>query len=329
MSKLSKNVLKKIKQEHSQPIPRWHFIAKNIGCWSITAILGCLGIIATMLIFYFATNLDILDLVLESPHLFPKLFLLGMPFTWLVLALSLAFFAGYSAGKTNKGYKHTFVQYLGIFLVAQVLVGGLLSQTSMAEEVETKLSRNIQFFETISHKKERLWGQPEMGLLRGRIQEIKDENWIILAHKQEEWTLQISEETEIPEGQSFEVGHHIRAQGEVGNLADRVFEASKIIPMEGRIREFREKMRNDFEHLPEAKRKSVRNRLKKNREARLHEVFKYMTPQQQIEAKERVIKEGPRALRDIIQNLPEETRKSLKKKNQANKERILKEAIDQ
>lgn len=279
-----------------------------------------------MLIFYFGTNLDILDLVLESPHMLLKLLLLGMPFAWLALSLGLAFFAGYSAGKTKKGYKHTFVQYLGGFLVAQVFIGGLLSQTSMAEEIETKLSRNIQFFETINHKKQRLWANPEMGMIGGRITEIKDDQWLIIAQKDEQWTIQLSEDTHIPSGEDFEVGKHIRAHGEVEDAKSRLFEAKRIIPMKGRMREFRERLQKDFGHLPEGKRKTVRKKLQKHRSGLIREAFQHMTPEQQNAAKDRIIDEGPQVMREIIDSLPEATKHAIKQKGHRTAKRIIEES---
>lgn len=105
MSKLKNRLLKEIKKNHVQPIPKGFFILKNLSIWGAFLIFELLGIFSIMFIFYFGKNLEIFSFILDAPRMLPKILFVGIPFFWLIFALGFIFFAGFSIGKTKKGYK--------------------------------------------------------------------------------------------------------------------------------------------------------------------------------------------------------------------------------
>ena len=280
MSKLSKNILKKIEKGEILPKPRWHFILKNLAIWSGALILLVLGILATMLIFYFLMNLELLGLVLEMPEIFPKIILLGLPGIWISFMFALSFLAGVSMQKTERGYKWSFLTILIGIILIQIAVGGVLAHTSFAEKVEKTLQRNIGT-RSLEERKARIWDIPENGLLSGEIINIELDQWNIRNRRGDEWEIIIEGRTELPPNMDIKKGDLIRARGEVLDETEKIFQAEKIFPMKGRQRDFHKLLQKQFPHL---------------------------SPDERNKIQKRIEKEGPPPFRKMLETLPEEER---------------------
>lgn len=302
MSKLSKNILKKIKKEEIAPIPRWHFVLSNLGIWAASLVLMVLGINATMLIFYFATNLEILDLIIEMPHVLPKIMLLGLPIFWILLMVGLAFFAGYSMQKTKRGYKHSFAQILTAVILIQLGLGGVLAETPLAGILESKLQNKIGF-ESLEQKKRKIWDLPEQGLFGGKVISMDEDLWRIRNREGEVWQVVIVEETALPENVEFGLGRPIRIKGEILDKDERVFQAREIFPLRGRHKEFERDFRKEFQHLPPAEREKIREKLKKDGPPHIRKFLESLPVEKRLEILDALKNKQPEERRAFFEKL--------------------------
>lgn len=262
MSKLKNRLLEKLKENHVQPIPKGVFMLKNFSIWGAFLLFEILGIFSIMFIFYFGENLEIFSFILDAPKMLPKILFVGIPFFWLVFAIGFIFFAGFSIGKTKKGYKLSrfWIFFAGVLI--PFVFGALLSQTAIAEKIERGVKQRIRLFEGLDQKKERLWQTPEHGFLSGKIKEISSVNqWIIVNFKRDEWTIRFTEKTILPNEIKFEIGQKIRIQGKLLDKDSKVFEAQKIFPFQGDRRHFRENMKNIMDRLPPEERDHFRENM--------------------------------------------------------------------
>lgn len=296
MSKLKNRLLENLKKNHVQPIPKSIFILKNLSIWMTFLIFELLGIFSIMFIFYFGKNLEIFSFILEAPKMLPKILFVGIPFFWLIFAIGFIFFAGFSIGKTKKGYKLSrfWIFFAGVLI--PFVFGAFLSQTAIAEKIERGVKKRVHVFEDLTRKKERLWQTPEHGFLGGKIKEISNVNqWIVVNFKKEEWTIQFTEKTILPNEIKFKVGQKVRIQGELLDIDSKIFEAQKIFPFKGDRRHFRENMKNIMDRLPPEERENFRknirqletNRSPENREL-LHQTMKEAMDQLPLEERRKI-----------------------------------------
>ena len=80
---LSKNVLKKIKEDKIEPKPKWIFSLRDLAFWAIFAISLVLGSISTSLIIFILRSND-WDLYKRLGHGLFKFVLITLPYFWLI-----------------------------------------------------------------------------------------------------------------------------------------------------------------------------------------------------------------------------------------------------
>lgn len=191
MTKLSDNIIGKIKCDHITPVPRWHFLLKSYTLWVLFVFSVILGSVSFSVAAHIAESgdLNLLD-HLQGNWLISAVMLL--PLFWLISLFFFALLAYLNWKCTKHGYcmRRRWIVMgsvaLSIFLGAFFYVVGLGSRTDLM------MSRVAPFYDQYKHKARRdLWQQPERGLLTGKIIDIDEEteklllrdengkNWIV------------------------------------------------------------------------------------------------------------------------------------------------------
>lgn len=239
-AKISKDVLAKIKKDHVKPKPKWEFLLKSGAVWTLcilTLILGALSVGITF--FLLKTNdWDIREELNQS--------LLGftietLPYIWIVLFALFAFLAYYNYRHTNRGYKVSFHKLTIIGVALSLSIGGGMYATGMAETVEDEVLERFPRYEKFHNQKhERMWNNPEKGLLAGTIVEKGEESISLEGFDGKKWNVTLTNLEEIqvnraPKKQRkkiqeklFETGNRIKLRGI--RIDENTFEAKGARP---------------------------------------------------------------------------------------------------
>lgn len=234
MGEIGKKVIEKIREEKIAPKPRWHFLLKDYFTWIMFVISIFIGALAfcTMLYVFFNNDWDLYKYLHTSVvgHI-----MLSIPYLWilfLILFLALAF---YNYKHTKDGYRHQAYMIMLLSIAGSALLGTFLHTLGMGEAIEDAAANAVPYYEKItccSHRKD-IWNQPAIGLLGGKITEIKDEqNFGLEDFQGTLWQVKEDSET-IERGPAMiKMGKEVKVIGE--EKEEGIFWAREIRPWRGK-----------------------------------------------------------------------------------------------
>lgn len=171
-NELSKKIVEKIKQENIQPKPKWHFLLKDWVIWIVggLAFVGGGIIFAVILYFYTTHDFELYHLMEESSV---AIYLKTVPYIWVLLLALFVFLADYQLRHTKDGYKYSLWKLFGVGMGASVVLGIGFYFIGANEIIEEQLEHEPLWLLEYTRPAMHSMGQPEEGLLVGKVLEVK------------------------------------------------------------------------------------------------------------------------------------------------------------
>ena len=108
MADISKETLKKIKEERIIPRPRWYFLSKNYFFWLMFLLTTILGSIASSMVLLLTGDVD-WDIFPYLGINLPKAILISLPYLWIILLFFFLYITYYNFSRTRTGYRYRFI----------------------------------------------------------------------------------------------------------------------------------------------------------------------------------------------------------------------------
>lgn len=180
MEKISKKTLEKIKQNKIGLRPKWFFKFKNYIFWSLFVLSILFGGLSVAALIYQYQKADSFSAYYYVHHSFLKAVILSLPYFWLIITLVFISLAIYDFYLTKKGYRFNVFFMFIISLILSLILGIVLFYSGIGGKIDEKLNQDFSFYRQINQQKEKIWNQPDRGLLAGKILEIKDQQIFVL-----------------------------------------------------------------------------------------------------------------------------------------------------
>lgn len=181
MTKLSEQIVGKIKCEHIAPVPRWHFLIKSYVFWGLFVASVILGSLSFGVIEHIAASGDF-DLIghLQGSVLTSTVMML--PYFWLSFLLLFALVAYYNWKHTKMGYRFKRRWVFLASLVLSFFFGSAFYALGFGKKIDLLMIKASPFYNKSKHDARiELWQQPDRGLLIGKIVEVNgDETGFIM-----------------------------------------------------------------------------------------------------------------------------------------------------
>ncbi len=168
MKDISREVLKKIKEERVTPVPRWHFVFRRsflVFLFVISIVVGGLG--SSVVIFQVA-HAD-WDLYQHLRHSLFEFSILVIPYFWLVFMVGFAFFAAFFFRRTGKGYRYRTSILVLLSVIVSLALGFALDRGGFSARFETIFQAHVPFYQRMQQYRRRICVCPEHGLISGEI----------------------------------------------------------------------------------------------------------------------------------------------------------------
>jgi hypothetical protein len=170
--------------------------------------------------------------IISRPRGFRILFL-SLPYIWFIIAGIFSVLAVSEFFKTRHGYKYKTRNVILSFIILMLMLGGLFHALGFCNSVENYLENYFPIYSRITKTQQKVWSQPEMGLLSGMI--IADDEAGCHCLRIRDWKKEI---WEVDYSKAF-VGPKVRKQkGEMIKILGTKkgglrFEAEEIRPWVG------------------------------------------------------------------------------------------------
>ena len=236
----TQKLLEKIQAEKIIPIPKWHFVLKNMFFWSIGIFCILLGVVAVSIVLdsVFSTETEILKGIMHS-HI--DFILSLVPFFWIFFAFLFLGFSYLGMSHTKKAYKYSPLTIWGASMLISITLGTGVYLSGYAEKIEHLIAKNIAFYHGNEERRKAHWNHPEKGFISGEIQEIflKKKELILRDWKQNFWKISYKNaEIKFPphlrnnktviEKKLLKKGQKIKIQGKISGTSPQAFEAETI-----------------------------------------------------------------------------------------------------
>ncbi len=225
MSKLSSNILKKIKKNKVKPKSYWYFLLLHAAVWTAfiaTLLISSLGI-SVAVRHILAIDWELARHVSSNPLKF-------MPLFWILIIVLAIVAADWAFKKTQRGYRfkvsHIVIASVGLSIV----LGGGLFALSADQIFEENLSQRVTPYHNWKKRHAVKFIAPDKGVLAGEITHIDlDEEWRLIDFRGSLWVVDISN-AKIAQDVAKEIGSKV---GMRGVLVDDVFIAEKVRSFRG------------------------------------------------------------------------------------------------
>lgn len=192
MTKLSSKILRKIKEGKVTPKSRWYFIFIHIllGTAILTSIMIGGMAVAIIIRHCAATDWEMADRFSNGPV---RSFFLIIPYIWFILIGITIFFADTLFKYTKKGYRVKLWQIITASVALSIILGSIFFFTKADRPVEEGLRTNVESYAEWIEKRNRLFADPEKGILAGKIIFIEpNQVWELLDFHGKEWLVETS-----------------------------------------------------------------------------------------------------------------------------------------
>ncbi|MFZ2975973.1 MAG: hypothetical protein WA055_05110 [Candidatus Moraniibacteriota bacterium] len=230
-SSISQKVIEKIRQEKISPKSRWNFLFCRSAIIVLLIFCVIAGAVSLGIIFSIFSQFEA-GKIISRPHGAGILFW-SLPFVWIILLVLFLILSVAEFVKTRRGYRYQTKYVGGIFLIIIVIVGTFLYAFNFSDKAEDYLSENFPAYNKIVRTPQKVWSQPEEGLISGEIvQNKKEEKKIYLKDWNEEiWEVDYSSALVRPRVKK-EIGEKVKIIGE--KESKNQFKAQEIRPWNGR-----------------------------------------------------------------------------------------------
>lgn len=225
MSKdISGQIVDKIKKEKISLRPRV-FDYRSFLFWIIFSFLIILGGIAFSLILISIFSFGRENFRYASGG-FWKIFLMSIPYLWVILFGAFAYFGLRVFRSTKRGYRQNFALILLIIFLASFSLGSILYISGVGKKIHRSMVERVPFYQNIAPTMEGQWARPDMGMLGGQIIRTGKDFIVVQNFRSKKITVIYSMESIIGENVKLEKGEKVRVVGK--RVDEETFEA-KII----------------------------------------------------------------------------------------------------
>lgn len=223
---ISKKIVGQIKKEKISPKPRV-FNYKSFLFWLIFGLLIILGGIAfsLILISIFSFGRDVFQYASGG---FLKIVLISIPYFWVILFATFAFFGLKAFRLTKYGYRQSFILILTIIILASFSLGALLYILGIGKIMHRAMADNIPRYHQMTPTKESQWARPEMGMMGGEIVNVGRDFIVVKDLKNRNIKVIYLKDTIIGGNVKLEKGERVRVVGE--RIDVKTFRAKIIRP---------------------------------------------------------------------------------------------------
>ena len=220
MNKLAQKIIKIIKQKPIKPRPRWFFYLYNMLIWLTLLIWVILGGLASAMII---DNIRFNDWSLAA-RLGGKLIIQLLPIFWLIILAGAAIIAKIHFQKTKHGYRYPWLKIILVGLVISLLIGLILVQTGWSRAIDNQLAQQNLYRQL--NCQDKLWFQPNQGLLIGLIKSLNNQGLSLVAPDNSTWLVTINNQTIIRSANIIKNGQKIKVLGKISQ--PKTFQANEI-----------------------------------------------------------------------------------------------------
>ncbi|MCK4635767.1 MAG: hypothetical protein KAT32_02795 [Candidatus Moranbacteria bacterium] len=225
MSKdISGQIVDKIKKEKISLRPRV-FDYRSFLFWIIFAFLIILGGMSFSLILISIFSFGRENFQYASGG-FWKIFLMSIPYLWVIFFGTFAYFGLRVFRSTKRGYRQNFSLILLIIFLASFSFGSLLHIFGFSRRMHQSMVDRVPFYQNITPTMEGQWARPDMGMLGGQIIKTGKDFIVVQNFRSKKITVIYSKESIIGEDVKLEKGEKVRVVGK--RVDEETFEA-KII----------------------------------------------------------------------------------------------------
>ncbi len=240
-----KGILETIESRQIKPKSKWCFLLKDYIVWVFGIISILVGGVATSVTIFTFINSDWASYRYLSDS-FPEYIIKTAPFLWIVFLILFIFVADYNFTHTKKGYKYSVSKVVGLSVLVSIILGSLFYQVGFAHVADYELGRYLSGYQMMTEKRQRLWNQPDKGLLAGTlISSEKSDTLVLKDFEDKEWNVAVDKLMPI----HFIILDNVETVAFVGYIkGDNVFEACDVKPwqIKGESQYLREKIHNQM-----------------------------------------------------------------------------------
>lgn len=192
--RFDQKIIEQIKRRKIFPRPQWLFILKNWTIWLSGILALIFGALSSALLIYFfqGGTLDANRRAGASPT---ELFLLSVPFFWIITATVFVYLAYLNIKNTSRGYRYSPWMIGSVILLVSLLIGFILYDLGLVRTMDNLLGRQVPFYEYVVNPRIGFWSNAGRGRLSGIIiaEEEDDQRLLLVDRKRQTWQVDISQ----------------------------------------------------------------------------------------------------------------------------------------
>ncbi len=227
--KRSKKIIERIRQEEIRPIPKWVFTSKNVIIWLAFLLSIFIGSAAFSIVLFAIQQTDF-DLISHMSHSRLEWFLGLLPFFWIITLVVFIVISTFSMYHSKRGYKLPWSRLVGGSVALSILLGSLFFIGGGAGKLEKAFAIRVALYESLEHKKKKIWMSPEDGYLSGTIQSVQDSIIQLIDFDSRHWQVDFHDAF-IPPVVYLENGEAIKLIGNING--ENSFKAEEVRPWGG------------------------------------------------------------------------------------------------
>lgn len=222
-SSVAQRVISAIKTRHITPRPFWNFALAEAVLWTAVVGAACLGALSFAVAYRVLANEE-WDLYRRAGLGLSEILPVVFPYVWIGLLAASLLIAVREFRRTEQGYRFGAGFLATLLFMLTGAAAAAMQSTSITHAFETAIETAVPAVEQINAFRERLWTNPESGLLGGTVTEVNEDSGTITVEDALGQTWNV-----IPEDQdlsSFTVGDDVRILGTLSE--NQTFQAETL-----------------------------------------------------------------------------------------------------
>jgi hypothetical protein len=179
MNDISKETLRKIKDQGIRPHTKGYFFLKRSTVWGLFCFSLVLGSIASSAVIFQMNNAE-WALFKHFRHSIIEFILLTIPFLWILFLIGFTIGAFFYFRQTQGGYRYRTITVVTLSILLSIIGGTVMNIAGLSERIESVFEENIPFYRGVGYCNKMIWMSPDKGLLAGTIVAVKEEGIIEL-----------------------------------------------------------------------------------------------------------------------------------------------------
>lgn len=179
MNDISKDTLRKIKEQGIVPRTKGYFLLKRSTVWGLFVLSVILGSIAASAAIFQINNTE-WELFRHYRHSILEFILLFIPYFWIMFLIGFSIVAYYYFRRTQSGHRYRTVTAVVLSVLLSVIGGAVIYAAGLSERLESVFEEKLPFYHGVTDHNRMVWMSPEKGLLAGKIIGVPKEGIIRL-----------------------------------------------------------------------------------------------------------------------------------------------------